>query len=328
MRSRSFPFRCGWVVVVLASLLLCKSQGQEPKRPRGEKYALLVGVRTYDPNELRSLPYSEDDVTALAAVLRGNGYKLDNVVLMTQTAGAENPRFLPLADRIRKELALLIGDCTEDDSVLVAFAGHGVQFRSDLESYFCPADAKLDDKSTLIALGAIYKALEKCPAGLKLLMVDACRNDPRSDNSRARSTVQLESVTRPQKTPPPGGVIAFFSCSEGERAFEHADLKHGVFFHYVIEGLNGNATGEGSEGVTMPELELYVKKQVHDFVRAKYGSRQMPELRNSHGITSRSSCGMITDTLLWDQHQGGPYERVYTGHRTDDEAAVRLAERE
>ena len=51
-------------------------------------------------------------------------------------------------------------------------------------------------------------------------------------------------------------------------------------------------------------------------------------LRNSHGITSRSSCGMITDTLLWDQHQGGPYERVYTGHRTDDEAAVRLAERE
>src|SRR5512135_1541201 len=53
-----------------------------------------------------------------------------------------------------------------------------------------------------------------------------------------------------------------------------------------------------------------------------------PGLRNSHGITSRSSCGMITDTLLWDQHQGGPYERVYTGHRTDDEAAVRLAERE
>ena len=116
-------------------------------------------------------------------------------------------------------------------------------------------------------------------------MVDACRNDPRSDNSRARSTVQLESVTRPQQTPPPGGVMAFFSCSEGERAFEHADLKHGVFFHYVIEGLNGNATGEGSEGVTMPELELYVKKQVHDFVRAKYGSRQMPELRgDSRGL--------------------------------------------
>ena len=285
MRSRSFPFRCGWVLVVLASLLLCKSQGQEPKRPRGEKYALLVGVRTYDPNELRRLPYSEADVTALAAVLRGNGYKPDNVVLMTQTAGAGNLRFLPLADRIRKELSLLIGDCTEDDSILVAFAGHGVQFRGDLEIYFCPADAKLDDKSTLIALGAIYKALEKCPAGFKLLMVDACRNDPRSDNSRSLSRIQLESVTRPQQTPPPGGVMAFFSCSEGELAFEHPDLKHGVFFYYVIEGLSGNATVVGSDGVTLPELEFYVKKQVGDFVRTNYGTRQMPELMgDSRGL--------------------------------------------
>ena len=283
MWSRSFPFRCGWVVVVLACLLLCNSQGQEPKRSRGEKYALLVGVRTYDPNELRSLPYSEADVTALAAVLRGNGYKPNNVVLMT--SGAENLRFLPLADRIRKELALLIGDCTEDDSILVAFAGHGVQFRNDLENYFCPADAKLDDKSTLIALGAIYKALEKCSAGLKLLMVDACRNDPRSDNSRSLSRIQLESVTRPQKTPPPGGVMAFFSCSEGKRAFEHDDLKHGVFFYYVIGGLSGNATDVGSDSVTLPELELYVKKQVRDFVRMKYGTRQMPELMgDSRGL--------------------------------------------
>jgi len=40
---------------------------------RGEKYALLVGVRRYDPNELRSLPYSEADVVALAKVLGENG---------------------------------------------------------------------------------------------------------------------------------------------------------------------------------------------------------------------------------------------------------------
>ena len=79
--------------------------------------------------------------------------------------------------------------------------------------------------------------------------------------------------------------MAFFSCSEGERAFEHADLKHGVFFHYVIEGLSGNATDVGSDGVTLPELELYVKKQVRDFVRTKYGTRQMPELMgDSRGL--------------------------------------------
>ncbi len=47
----------------------------------------------------------------------------------------------------------------------------------------------------------------------------------------------LESVTRPTPVKPPGGVVAFFSCSEGEKAFEHAELKHGVFFHFVIEAM-------------------------------------------------------------------------------------------
>ena len=93
---------------------------------------------------------------------------------------------------------------------------------------------------TLIGLGEVYRELESSGAGLKVLLVDACRNDPQSDNSRAGGTITLESVSRPQRRPPPGGVVALFSCSEGEKAFEHADLKHGVFFHFVTEGLRGS----------------------------------------------------------------------------------------
>jgi hypothetical protein len=215
------------VVILLPMLTGVLVLAQEPGRQRGERYALLVGVRRYDPNELRSLPYSEPDIIELAEVLKAKGYKPSNVVLMTQTAGTEDTRFLPLADHVRKELKLLLEDLEEEDSVLVALAGHGVQFRGESESYFCPADARLADKRTLLALSAVYKALEACRAGLKVLLVDACRNDPQSENSRARSVVDLESITRPQHTPPPGGVLAFFSCSEGEKAFEHADLALG-----------------------------------------------------------------------------------------------------
>jgi formylglycine-generating enzyme required for sulfatase activity len=251
--------------------------GQRRAR-EGEKYALLVGVREYDPNELRSLPYSEDDVTELAEVLRASGYKPGNVVLMTQTVGARRPRFLPLAGQVRKELRLLLQDLAENDGVLVALAGHGVQFVGDPESYFCPADARLADKSTLIPLGEVYKELEACGAGMKVLLVDACRNDPRSDNSRARAVVSLQSVTRPTLAKPPGGVVAFFSCSPGEKAYEHAELKHGVFFHYVIEGLRGAAVGAEEREILVPDLEKFVKRRVRDFVREKYGVRQSPEL--------------------------------------------------
>ena len=73
------------LMVVLAAVVGASGFSQEP----GEKFALLVGVRKYDPNELRSLPYSEADVTELAQVLKSGGYKPGNVVLMTQTAGAD-----------------------------------------------------------------------------------------------------------------------------------------------------------------------------------------------------------------------------------------------
>ena len=245
---------------------------------RGDHYALLVGVRQYDPNELRSLPYSEADVEDLAKVFRDSGYREANVVLMTQTLGAENTRLLPLAANIRKELKLLLANRSEDDVVVVAFAGHGVQFVGEEDSYFCPADARLADQETLVSFSAVYDELEKCPAKMKVMLVDACRNDPQSDNSRAQAVVDLQSVSRPPKREPAGGLAAFYSCSAGERAFEHADLKHGVFFHYVIQGLKGGAAGQDRSEVTLDDLQPFVKRNVSEFVRHEYGWLQRPEV--------------------------------------------------
>ena len=246
--------------------------------PVGERYALLIGVREYDKNQLHDLPYAEDDVNSLAEVLRKAGYK--RVVVMSQTEGATHARFLPMAANIRKTLKGMLEDRTADDSVLFAFAGHGVQFQGEDESYFCPMDAKLEDKSTLISLGDLYKEMEQSEAGTRLLIVDACRNDPRSDESRAVCRVKLESVTRPQKALPPGGVAALFSCSAGERAFESPSLKHGVFFHFLVEGLQGKADLDKDGQVDLDELVRYTKRQVADFVKEQYGDevRQMPEL--------------------------------------------------
>ena len=243
----------------------------------GEKYALLVGVRNYDKNELQNLKYSEPDISGLSATLLKLGYRRENVVLMTQTRGAEDDRFLPRADNIQRELRLLLKGLSENDSVIIGFAGHGIQYRNETEAYFCPAGTKLAEKSTLVSLGDVYAELDKCPAKFKLLISDACRNDPRTSNARSSSNVDLDSVTRPQKRIPPGGIAALFSCSAGEQAFEHDDLKHGVFYHFVIKGLEGDADSDGDGVVSLPELENYVKKRVFDYVRAEYGREQMPD---------------------------------------------------
>ena len=276
LRRRPLLVAC---LALFAAALPPLCRGDAP--PLGEKYALLVGVRNYDKNELRNLPYAEADMTALADVLKKAGYQ--RVVLMTQTHGADEARFLPEAARIRTTLNRLLADRTADDSVLVAFAGHGLQYQGEDENYFCPMDAKLADRSTLISLSEVYRELKKSEAGTRLLLADCCRNDPRSDDARAVDRIKLESVTRPQRALPPGGVAAFFSCSAGEKAYENAGLKHGVFFHFVIEGLQGKADLDRDGQVDLDELVAYTRKRVPDFVADTYGDdvRQMPELKGT-----------------------------------------------
>src|SRR5262249_52986824 len=153
--------------------------------------------RQYDKNEFNTLLYSEPDVVELAQVLKDTGYRPENVMLMTQKLGAEDTRLLPLANNIRKELRSLLKKRARADSVLVALAGHGVHL--DGKDYFCPADARLADRETLVSLTDLYADLEKCGAGFRLLLVDACRNDPLASNSRSRLEVDLDSLTRPPR---------------------------------------------------------------------------------------------------------------------------------
>lgn len=247
----------------------------------GDRSALVIGVRQYDRNQLRNLPFAETDADAVAEKLKAIGFR--RVVVMTQSRGAEEARFLPTAANIRKSIDGFLDPRVweEDDTAVIVLAGHGVQFKGDSASWFCPMDAQLGDKKTLIGIDDIYQKLDRCPAAFKLLIADCCRDDPQSDFSRARSEVQLESVTRPQRAKPPGGVAAFFSCSAGERAYESPSLSRGVFTHFLLKGLSEPGADVDADGrVDFDELVRFTKRSVSDYVRDEFGEStiQVPEM--------------------------------------------------
>ncbi|MFO0809664.1 MAG: caspase family protein [Gemmataceae bacterium] len=262
------------LVLTLASAV---SLAGEPEKAAGGRYALIVAVKQYDVTELKPLKYTENDAAALAETLKAAGYK--RIVVMSQTRGAVEARYLPTAANVRRELKGLLDDRGEDDGVVVAFAGHGVQFAGDDETFFCPMDAKLGDRSSLVSLGDVYAELKECEASFKLLLADVCRRDPRPTFDRSpKEPVKLQSVSRPQTRKPPQGVAAYFSCSPGEQAYESPKLERGVFFHYVVEAMRGKAAKDGA--VTLFGLTEYVSRRVADRVRDEFGPdvRQRPEL--------------------------------------------------
>jgi hypothetical protein len=252
---------------VLAALLLPAGHGQEG-RPAGRKYALLVGVNRYEHAKLKTLKYAENDAKALAAVLRRAGYR---VVLLT---GSEKKASLQATKaNIEAQLKTVLEKCRRGDTVLLGFAGHGLQFEGKKDAFFCPSDARPFKTRTdsLVSLKKVYEQLDESLAGVKLVLVDACRNDPLASRS-----IDIDTAPRP-----PRGIAALYSCSSGERAFETEKLGggHGVFFHFVLQGLRGEAKNRKG-AVTWASLVEYVREQVSDEVPKVIGggARQTPHL--------------------------------------------------
>lgn len=250
------------LALAVALALTATAAAQTPRR-----FALLVGVEKYDGTEFTSLRFAGRDISELANVLREARY--DEVVLLTddEAFARKNEALFPTADNVRRQLDALLKLVGPGDTLVVAFAGHGVQLQNPAGMFFCPKKADLADPKTLVALDDVYAALKAKKDGFRLLLVDACRNDPLT--SRSKTVDNLKSVTRPALPKPPAGVAAIYSCSAGERAFEDEQSRHGFFFRHVLDGLRGGAADANGD-VKVPALAQYVEDKVALGVRQRF----------------------------------------------------------
>ena len=261
-----------------------------PAGPAGpmRRVALLVGIAKYD-SEVGDLLYPENDVNALAAVLKSGGYKPEDVVVMTTTAGGRDPALLPTAANITKRLNTLLATLKKDDLVMVAFAGHGVQPAAD-KAYFCAYQTKLSDPATMVTVEDVITAMNKSAATTKIMLVDACRDTVGAKAPkvmRDTAVVDLPTVTGRDGT----ATIAFFSCDKGEKSWEVDDLKHGVFFAHLIDGLGGAADSHQDGQISWSQMVDYVQRNIN-FHNSKYeAKKQTPhfrgEVRNAAPIVVR-----------------------------------------
>jgi hypothetical protein len=244
-------------------------------------YAFLVGCGAYDRRELRPLEFTLNDVRSFHKTLVDSGVPKENMVLMHDE---QSRNLLPEAKKIREQFDLLLARVNKGSTLIVALSGHGIQFDSKGSNYFCPLDARLTDPQTLIPLDEIYKQLEGCPAERKLLLVDACRNDPQSNLAKSRAIVDLKTLSPAEETVPKG-IVALLSCSATQQSYEHPTLKHGVFFHQLLQGWKGAADANKDSAVTLDEVLSYTKLKTEAFAHLELGAKQIPHLKGDFSGT-------------------------------------------
>ncbi len=268
------------------------------------KLAVVVGVNAYRANSgLPTLQHAGGDAAALSGTLRDSGFTVYEMTHDEARKGGQET-MSPQLDYIRDQIKGILEspNLGENDAILITLHGHGVQYdfvdnagKKTPKFYFCPADAtvaelktanEITERNNLLPLEELYADLANCTAATKLLIVDACRNDPTAPNIFRSS---LASSTLPKLPPPTGGTATFFSCKANQQAVEDSGLQQGVFTHFLVKGLQGDAdqptAGKPGDGIiTFAELSTYVANNTYAHVYDKFKVRQSPELRGDYDL--------------------------------------------
>ncbi len=246
-----------------------------PASVEATSWAILIGVDDYF--QAQDLKYCGADQNALAVRLKQSGFPEKQVFLLHDKA--TDGRYRPTKRNIEKQLQLVLGLVERGDVVLLSFSGHGLHFGG--KSYLCPNDAELDDPNTLINTEAVYDLLKRCPASLKVLLVDACRNDPRPGGQRSlTATNESTALARSFQEATPEGIVLLNSCAPGEISWEEEEFGHGVFMNFVLGGLKGEADGNSDGAVSLAELARYANLNTKVHVARRYNDSQRPFITN------------------------------------------------
>jgi len=242
-----------------------------------QRYALLVGVNSY--THLSDLHFCENDMRSLRDACVAAGFPEKNVTFMHKSS--DRPELIPVRNHVLEQLKVLLAGVKQNDLVLVAFSGHGVHVGD--QDYFCTIDTKVEDPhATMVPATQVVAMLEKSQARQKVLIIDACRNDPLPEGTRSvggdsLSTAFTRSLSA--KDTASHGLVVMASCDERQVSVEDPQLQHGVFMNFVVNGLLGHADANRDKQVSLLELHMYAEYETRNHVRVTRSMLQTPSLR-------------------------------------------------
>jgi len=266
-----------WIVVVF---LL---SGQVMLRAEN-RYFVCVGVDAYTSPLVTQLRGAENDAQLVSAALTkyGGFIPAGGGSWLLSTADGTAGRV-----DILKAIHAVAESARPEDSFVFFFAGHGVIRQR--KSYLVTHDTDIREER-IAATGLSADALREAIAGIasqrKLVILDACRNDPLP--SRSGGSSLSEEFVRGLKVVPalrlprlrqkrlPRFTATLYSCGPNERAFERPFEKpvYGFFSFHLFQALKQASTS--GRPYSIKQLVSELEEDVSDATKAALGVAQEP----------------------------------------------------
>lgn len=165
-----------------------------------ERFALVIGNSKYQ--RIAALPNPANDARAVKRLLDTAGFE----VISALDLGQEDMRAAV------RDFASRIGRSGGDSVALIYFAGHGLQING--ENFLLPVDANIAGESDValegVRLSDIMNILDTVPSKSRIVILDACRNNPFKEISEAGKGLAIVNA--------PAGTVVAYSTSPGATA--------------------------------------------------------------------------------------------------------------
>jgi uncharacterized caspase-like protein len=250
-------------------------QASKPEATTGEKYAVIVGVSRYQNSGagLENLRYADRDAAAFRDFLLspdGGGFKAQNIrFLVNEDATSEN---------VRSALFTFLTKPRPEDAVVLYFAGHGAPDPNDRRNlYLLTHDTRPTDMGgsafPMWQLQDVFTRILK--AKRVITFTDSCHSYGISGERVSAAFKQNNLVNQYVVRYAAEGDRAVITASDiSELSYESEEWGggHGVFTHFLLRGLKGEADANKDGTVTAGELFPFVR----DSVQEATGGRQTP----------------------------------------------------
>ncbi len=230
--------------------------------PEVKVWAVVVGCAFYQ--HMKTLRYTDDDAYQFYAFLKsieGGAVSDDQVKVLIDEDATHDNILSAMRDTYRQ--------ADENDVILFYFSGHG------LPGSFLPVD--YDGQFNALRHEDVQDALLSSRSRHKLVIADACHSGSLVARSGGDSDASLASyysaLTNAQAS------TALMMSSRGEEiSMEDGGLRSGVFSHYLIRGMKGEADANHDMMVSIQELFEYVHREVRGYT----GNIQTPTLTGTY----------------------------------------------
>ena len=251
---------------------------KKPQEKEGTNYALIIAVGAYKDPKINPLRYVENDARELYRVLtdpRTGLFRPENVTVLINRDATEKKMKFNFDDVIPKANQ-------KDDLLFLFYAGHGFTYPHGADTYWLTYDTVVGNesgnriRSTAFSNLTLATKIADLEANTILFFVDACFSSGMVN--RPAAIRGLENYLGAGKD-----FLIITSSQADQESIESPQLKHGVFSHFLIEGLSGKADTNSDGLVSVDELWTYLKSNVSQYAM-QMGTEQNPRRSgSSHG---------------------------------------------